>query len=160
MEEEDIKLPNTSSWDDTMFFTKQQVKDYAIEAVKLNTIKQPKQELIPFDLEAAKDGAPIITRDGRKAKFVAYVPEAVDGHRVIAFAEGNKSAYTFFDCGSYYKNRQAGDDLFMTPKPMRTVYVNFYRSVECYFYETEHEARRVANSQALAVAVPVQIPIG
>ena len=30
----------------------------------------------PFDLEAAKAGAPIVTRDGRSAKFIAHVAEA------------------------------------------------------------------------------------
>jgi hypothetical protein len=30
---------------------------------------------LPFKLEAAKAGHPLVTRDGRKAKFIAYVPE-------------------------------------------------------------------------------------
>jgi len=37
----------------------------------------------PFDLEKAKAGAPIQTRGGRLAKFIAYVPEARASQQLI-----------------------------------------------------------------------------
>ena len=37
----------------------------------------------PFDLEAAKRGDPIQAEDGRKLEFVAYVPGAHAGYRVV-----------------------------------------------------------------------------
>lgn len=43
----------------------------------------------PFDLDAAKRGEPLITRDGRPAKFVAHVPELDHYDCVLLFVEGN-----------------------------------------------------------------------
>lgn len=72
-----------------------------------------------FDLDAAKRGEPIITRDGRKAKFVAHEPEAIENNQVIFLIEGcvyvrgvdGISAYP-----AYSKN-----DIFMAPPPMRSI---------------------------------------
>lgn len=67
----------------------------------------------PFDLEAAKAGAPLVTRDGRKAKFVAYVPEAEEGHRLIAFVTGADTTVDYFDDGYYFNSSVNDEDLFM-----------------------------------------------
>ena len=37
----------------------------------------------PFNLEAAKAGAPLVTRDGRPAKFIAHVAEAHPSQRLL-----------------------------------------------------------------------------
>lgn len=37
----------------------------------------------PFNLELAKAGKPIVTRDGRDAQFIAHVPEAYMDERVV-----------------------------------------------------------------------------
>lgn len=42
----------------------------------------------PFNLEAAKNGAPIITRNGRPAKFVGHFPENAEDQRVAFVCEG------------------------------------------------------------------------
>ena len=43
----------------------------------------------PFDLEAAKAGAPIVTRDGRPAKFIAHVAEVHPNHRLLVLIDGD-----------------------------------------------------------------------
>lgn len=43
----------------------------------------------PFDLEKAKAGHPLITRDGREAKFIAHVPDEPNGYGlVVQFPQG------------------------------------------------------------------------
>jgi len=82
----------------------------------------------PFDLEAAKRGEPLVTRNGLSVKFVAYVPEATE-YPVIAFIEGENAPDTFTDKGRYCAgswSEDCGRDLFMAPKPKRTVWVNFH----------------------------------
>lgn len=51
----------------------------------------------PFNLQAAINGAKLVTRDGREAKFIAYVPEARAYCRVIAMLPD-------WDVRSYYEN--------------------------------------------------------
>lgn len=73
----------------------------------------------PFDLEAAKRGEPIVTRDGREAKFIAHVPEL------------NFPVLVLLDVGLWQARKDGTSnvgvhvDLFMAPKK-RTVWVNLY----------------------------------
>jgi hypothetical protein len=96
----------------------------------------------PFDLEAAKRGTPIITRDGRKVKFIAHVPEATLNHRVVVLY--GDVIRTFPDSGKYYSSdHESVLDLFMAPRK-RTVWVNLYPENDAFCYDTEAAADNAA----------------
>lgn len=69
----------------------------------------------PFNLEKAKQGKPIQTRDGRKARFVAHVPEVVSVDRVIAVVEGIPYVVMSGEDGYLYPSFECSSDLFMAP---------------------------------------------
>ena len=73
----------------------------------------------PFDLEAAMRGEPLVTRDGRDAKFVAYVPEAGVSQRLVVLIEADIVA--FYKTGAFLDISESGIDLFMAPPPMRSI---------------------------------------
>src|SRR5690554_6857835 len=74
----------------------------------------------PFSLEAAKRGEPIVTRDGRNVKFVAYVPEARKHLRIIVIDEsGYILAYP--ENGVACPGRHNLNDLFMAPPLIRSI---------------------------------------
>lgn len=81
----------------------------------------------PFDLEAAKAGAPLVTRDGRKARFVAYVSEVTE-FPVIAYVDDCGETWSFTNEG-HWNRCESGRDLFMAPRK-RTVWVNLYKSFD------------------------------
>lgn len=119
----------------------------------------------PFSLEAAKAGDPIITRDGRKARFIAHVPEFDKGYRIVVAIEGNCSVSEFYESGRGSESRENAYDLFMAPE-RRTVYVNLYPATRLTsawdflgaHYDTAEDAFQNANpDEALAVAVPIEI---
>lgn len=121
----------------------------------------------PFDLQAAIRGEPIVTRDGRPARFVAHVPEATP-YPVIAMVSGYTSVTSHTKDGEEYKDsNESDDDLFMSVRT-RTVYYNLYSSdtpglpSPCYRHNTEENAREAAGrgngSVLVAAAVPVEIP--
>jgi hypothetical protein len=124
----------------------------------------------PFDLQRAIAGDPVVTRDGRRAKFVAHVPESKRGCTTIAFVEGDGAVRLYYDNGSFcYDNSISEHDLQMAPKK-KTAYVNLWPGRDgttfgvpaftAYWYETKElatEALGDAGSGALAVAVPVEI---
>lgn len=70
----------------------------------------------PFNLEAAKKGEPIQTRDGRKAKFIAHVPDDPPGWRVVAKLDGNGTVTCYGESGAFYISGCCDDDLFMATK--------------------------------------------
>lgn len=75
----------------------------------------------PFDLEAAMRGEPIVARDGRKAKFIAHVPEAKEGFQVLAFTEGDYCCYSYAEDGKHIALVQSTCDLFMYEQPMLSI---------------------------------------
>lgn len=128
-----------------------------IEALRLLLMPpaQPKPSPIPFDLEAAKAGAPLVTRDGRKARFVAHVPEA-KLYPYVVHVEGDDMVTVMMDAASR---------LFMAPKPKRTVWVNLLEIADLLRWK-KYPSREAAESAAqtlpitvrvFAVAVPVEI---
>ena len=111
----------------------------------------------PFDLEAAKRGEPIVTRDGRPVRFVAHVPEAELSERVVVFATGNIGPTTHGENGAFLRNGPTDNDLFMTPRT-RTVYVNIHPHGRAYWHNTEEIASAaIGVKAAIATAVPVEI---
>lgn len=105
----------------------------------------------PFDLAAAKAGAPLVTRDGRKAVFVAHDTGARNGFRLIVRLEGAHQALFYPENGKWSGDKESPADLFMAPKPKRTVWANTY------YHDTETEARAAAGRRTNLVAVPVEI---
>ena len=111
----------------------------------------------PFDLEAAKAGAPIVTRDGRPAKFIAHVAEAHPSQRLLLLIDG--VVHTKFENGKH-ANRPAHvspNDLLMAPVK-RTVWVNLYKYHAALWHDTEKAADDCARNNRLGGrAWPIEI---
>jgi len=124
----------------------------------------------PFDLQKCLDGHPLITRNGRKAKFIAYVPEASEHDRVVLL---------LLDCLNIIAVSEAGEvslreselDLFLDIPESKKVkkkvkkegWVNVYKhSTENYYYTaerihtTEKEAHARLSKWLKGVSVKIQ----
>ena len=114
----------------------------------------------PFDLEAAKRGEPIVTRNGHEAKFIAHVPELAKAHRVLYTVPNNDYALSCAEDGRHYTSSQSSYDIFMAPKK-RTVWVNLYprKSLVCNeWYDSEREANIYCTTDRIGgKAYPVEI---
>ena len=86
------------------------------------------KNLKPFDLEAAKAGKPVCTRDGRKARIICF--DLKNDEYPIVAAVGNDSSETLF---SYTTNGEIADgiesdkDLMMLPEK-KEGWVNVYKN--------------------------------
>lgn len=112
----------------------------------------------PFNLKEAIAGAPMITRDGRKAVLLAY-DEELDRKIICKVYDDYTEAETFLDGGKYFKDHsESRYDLFMATQK-KTVWVNFYNS-HGYFYDTKCEADAAASlSRIGGKAYPVEIDV-
>lgn len=129
-------------------------------------VNTSKPEPLPFDLEAAKAGAPLVTRDGRKARFIAHVPESCQSARLIAMIEGSSMPCHFHENGRFINRFDDRRDLFTVPKPKRTVWVNVYDrqhgqrdAMESCAWKSEALAARDVKENTIRVmkTVPVEI---
>ena len=111
----------------------------------------------PFDLPAAKAGAPICNAEGRPRIFVTHLPLAKKDQRVVVMTGGGL-VYTCSEDGVFLNDDGITDrDLFMVSKK-RTVWVNLYADGSGFWHETEKEADMPAKSRRLnGKAIPLEI---
>ncbi|MFA5630310.1 MAG: hypothetical protein WC997_02260 [Porticoccaceae bacterium] len=102
----------------------------------------------PFDLEAAMRGAPIQTRKGRPAKFLAFVPEAMLTQRLVVLV--GQSVLTICESGEVNEIYESNNDIFMAPKK-RTVWV-----VRRPCGDTATLFERATKAEALLLAVTLR----
>ena len=115
------------------------------------------ESLKPFNLERAKAGDPIVTCDGRKAKFIAHVPEAKDTAKVVVLITSN--VYSFRENGRVWSWEDDQMDLYMASKK-RTVWVNLYLdgTTDSEFFDAKDEADRYASHSRIGgKAYPIEI---
>lgn len=108
----------------------------------------------PFNLEAAKAGAPIINRMGKTVVFIAHVPYAIPSCRLVVLGSDKIVRVQLEDGKTYDEPGQDPRDLFMATTK-RTVWVNLYSpntsqvSIDCgYFYNTQSLADADAAKNA------------
>lgn len=69
----------------------------------------------PFDLEKAKAGAPLVTRDGRPAKFIAHETECQSPYNVLVLIAGAINQVN--EIGANYQYSASNNDLFLADPP-------------------------------------------
>lgn len=74
-----------------------------------------------FDLEAAKRGEPVVTRDGRKVLEI-YIFKTDVSHPIVAIIEG-ENIQTAYRLDGLYSNHENECDLFMVPKPPKKLWI-------------------------------------
>ena len=115
----------------------------------------------PFNLEAAKRGDPCMRRDGEPVKFIAHVPEATEGQKVI-FLSSEGCVLVRSEKGRYLytKEMEHPADVGMAPKK-KTVWVNIYRLNEAHWFSSieaaDDSAQFHGNTRVGNQAWPLEI---
>ena len=119
----------------------------------------------PFNLEEARAGKPVCTRDGRGVRILCFDMVGTE-YPLVALVtnkgSGDETIFTYMaGDGSINKLPNNALDLMMftTPKS-KTVYLNLYRNGVCHTHATEDGAETASigtSSPLLAKAYPVTI---
>lgn len=116
----------------------------------------------PFNLKAALAGSPVVTRDGKPVKIVAYEPEASPGsHLIFRLDEPGSAVRTCHESGLYFRGGKSDLDLFMM-LVKKTVWVNAYPNGTCgpAWYESQEEADKGASYHRLGGrAYPIEVEV-
>ena len=103
---------------------------FSVADVNLSNTEKIGKNLKEFNLEAAKSGKPVCTRDGRKARIICF--DAKCTLPIIALVTntgGNESLIRYYSNGSFTNLNEAGCDLMMLPEK-KEGWVNLYRDEE------------------------------
>jgi hypothetical protein len=105
--------------------------------------------MTPFNLERVQAGDPMVTRDGRNAKFGAYNPDVEADQQLVVWV-GNDVIVSRLD-GYHYENGQPPSpyDLFMAPKK-RTLWIGVGRNKH---FTSEFSTTGVCEDRDTAAAV-------
>ena len=101
--------------------------------------EQPKPNLKPFDLEAAKAGKPVCTRDGRKARIICFDAEGNKPLIVLSKINGQEVILRYTEKGrsdNFHSPTPREDDLMMLSEK-KEGWVNVYKDS---VYDTKDEA--------------------
>ena len=130
---------------------KEAINDWVDDYNKLNKATG-KLTLKPFDLEAAKAGKPVCTRDGRKARIICF--DKQEGLPIVVLVETKKNGRVTEEIALFYINGRAVSadidskyDLMMLPEK-KEGWVNVYmeetnsneRLTEQVIYKTRKDA--------------------
>ena len=95
-------------------------------------MEEKKLNLKPFDLEAAKAGKTVCTRDGRKVRIICFDAKRKDENSIIALVPskdypGFEDLIAYPNNGNYYGGHENDGDLMMLPEK-KEGYVNLYHN--------------------------------
>ena len=95
------------------------VKDYT-KVEELNVMKENKLNLKPFDIHKAREGKPVCTRDGRKARIICFDAKRMHQPIIALITQYNGVEYieTYYSNGRFNDdiNSQSDYDLMMLPE--------------------------------------------
>ena len=125
---------------------------------KHSNLENTGKNLKPFDLQKAKAGKPVCTRDGRKARIICfdYVGETGD-YPIVALVSYNKGnncyervlKYTSDGLFNKYGDYKHDDDLMMLPEKKEGWAVISRNDI----YETEEKAKEVLLDSRIGVMI-------
>ena len=99
-----------------------------------------KQRMKPFNLEAAKAGRPVCTRNGRKARIICFDRRDDNNYNIVALIEdkNREEVRSYYNDGKYLScDEEAPLDLMMLPEK-KEGWVNVYN--DSIIYDTKEEA--------------------
>ena len=119
--------------------------------VKLNS------SLKPFDIEAAKSGKPVCTRDGRKVRIICFDRINGDYYKIVACVtafDGDFEEVLFYGIDGYIVDSQnpKDEDLMMLPEKKKG-WINIYNADTTFYYvdgrvfDTKDEAVKEAKEE-------------
>lgn len=112
-------------------------------------MEEKKLNLKPFDLEAAKAGKPVCTRDGRKARIICFDAKCNKPIVALIYDCNKETVLQYLENGRFFVDQIDKYDLMMLPKK-KEGWVNVYKSynvgkkIPCMasIYPTKEEAKK------------------
>ena len=97
-------------------------------------IEENKLNLKPFDIQKAREGKPVCTRDGAKARIICF--DAKSDAPIIALIttdDGTEITFDYLSDGTFFNSENPDNDLMMLPEK-KEGWVNIYKSDNGTYY--------------------------
>lgn len=112
-------------------------------------MEENKLNLKPFDLEAARSGKPVCTRNGEKARIICFDVKAKKPIAALITNDDTEEVHFYYDNGRSDQYLEYRYDLMILPEK-KEGWVNIYNDGGTYYskyiYKTEKEATGQADT--------------
>lgn len=116
-------------------------------------MEEKKLNLKPFDIQKAREGKPVCTRDGRKARILCYDFKQNEEYPILVAVEnkdGKECALLYSNDGISEMYKSSNNELAMLPEK-KEGWVNIYKEgVDQYIYNNEKAALSRRGSDCIA----------
>ena len=126
-------------------------------------MEEKKLNLKPFDIQKAKEGKPVCTRDGRKARIICFDVKAKKPIAALITNDDTEEVHFYYDNGRSDQYQEYRYDLMMLPEK-KEGWLNVYKRENEYIsenecnvytgiavYKSEGEAKRNINKNEIYV---------
>ena len=122
---------------------------FSVADVNLSNTEKIGKNLKEFNLEAAKSGKPVCTRDGRNARIICF--DRIGKFPIVALvdAEDRECIFSYLNCGKDNESVEKKYDLMMAPEK-KEGWIVVRRSD---IYESEEEAREALLNSHRAMMI-------
>ena len=131
--------------------------DIEIKQNKENNMEEKKLNLKPFDIQKAREGKPVCTRDGRKARIICF-DKKNDYYPIIALVEteGKECIFQYTSNGEYLEGNEnnSHSNLMMLPEK-KEGWINVKKDAS--LFKSREEAERNCTKDYTSVRVEFEI---
>lgn len=120
---------------------------------ELNVMEENKLNLKPFDIQKAREGKPVCTRDGRKARIICF--DAKCDLPIIALATetgGNETLIRYNSNGRFTNLNETGFDLMMLPEK-KEGWAKIRKDINLYDTKEEADRKMIGNDEYVTAKV-------
>ena len=120
-------------------------------------MKEKNLNLKPFDLEAAKAGKPVCTRDGRNARIICFDRMNGDYYKIVACVtafDGDFEEVLFYGIDGYIVDSQnpKDEDLMMLPEK-KEGWAKVRKDINLYDTKEEADRKMIGNDEYVTAKV-------
>ena len=118
-------------------------------------MEENKLNLKPFDIQKAREGKPVCTRDGRKARIICF--DRIDAKPILALVRSTdgkgENVFDYFVSGKRLANALESDLDLMMLHEKKEGWINIYNADTTFYYvdgrvfETKDEAVKEAKEE-------------
>lgn len=121
----------------------------------IEDMEENKLNLKPFDIQKAKDGKPVCTRDGRKARIICFDKKCLHEQVLIALVDhGKEESIYFYTTDGKCIDDFSSFDLMMLPEK-KSGWINIKKDES--LFKSREEAERDCTEGYAAVMVEFEI---
>ena len=139
---------------DTRLFFNVPTKTFVyIEIKTKEDMEENKLNLKPFDVQKAREGKPVCTRDGAKARIICF--DAKSDAPIIALIttdDGTEITFDYLSDGTFFNSENHDNDLMMLPEK-KEGWVKIRKDVNLYNTKEEADRKMIGNDEYVTAKV-------